>query len=93
MTNGSHSMTYQPPTGPEFRGLMDRWGLSYREVAKLLAVHRRTPQRWALGEVAVPFAAIAALAAFALEKRVWPDTWREQLGLSEPSLRRTIPSP
>lgn len=72
-------MAYQPPTPTELRTLLRRWRLTQTAAAAILLLDPRTVGRWAAGDVPVPFAALACLAARYSGRIVDAETWRESL--------------
>lgn len=70
-------MTYNPPTGPEMRALLLRWGLTGRAAADLVGVTPRTVRRWIGSERhPAPFAALYTLAHRCEGAQIEPGEWR-----------------
>lgn len=77
-------MTYTPPTGPEMRALLLRWGLTGRAAADLAGVTPLTVRRWTGAQRNAdgterhpcPFAALYTLAHRCEGVGIEPDEWR-----------------
>lgn len=71
---------YSPPTRKEFRGLLDRWGVSQEDAARISDTTSRSIRRYmSEADSPVPFAIFYTLASECANVKITKDGWREEL--------------